>query len=187
MSSFSTGSGSGSASFSSSSYSSSSSFCNYVRVCGSVVEEFPLALHSFIVYCVRIPGTNDKLEGVIQGGPSQTDPLPYGYLVSTGSAGPNSGGIGCNDVAGPYFCKYALVLDLLGAAAAYGQLPDNPLLLYHYFPEVNPGKYNSNSYIRGILNATGASASAPGFCPGWLKPIPLIYTPQYQNNEEICR
>lgn len=65
---------------------------------------------------------------------------------------------------------------VLGVAGAYG---DN--LNYSLYPESHPGKYNSNSYVHGLLEAV--SYSSPGISwsgwvevlthPGWGTPVPL--------------
>ncbi|MBI1313164.1 hypothetical protein GC176_17880 [bacterium] len=69
-----------------------------------------------------------------------------------------------------------MITTILGIAGAYG---DN--LNYHLFPESHPGYYNSNSFVRGVLDAVTTVRPDISYSawvdwashPGWSVPVPL--------------
>jgi len=74
------------------------------------------------------------------------------------------------------FLENSLIERLLNAQALFpgGQLQ------YECFPDDNPAAYNSNSFARGLLDATDIPAPAfphlfPSMFPGFGKPVPREY------------
>jgi hypothetical protein len=142
----------------------------------------PNVYHSYFAKNQKIGG--DLYYMTIGGGPSIDFPPCSGYL--------NMGFNRYRDFNAPHIHSRLLPIDPSGEDGAIStllhtaELFPNNTLVYECFPDEQAGSFNSNSFLRGLLEAAGFGG-IPYYLPpwawlvdleGWIRPVPSTYFSQ---------